>query len=113
MTGKKKASRFHQKKRAKKSITRVNFQTSDKDLVVHRCGAYSFSCTVCSRRVSCQYQGVRDEKEHISSKIHQTLAKEALSQPKLSFPSVDPLTLKVMTDVTSANDFFQRLLERK
>ena len=83
------------KKRAKKSITRVNFQTSDKDLVVHRCGAYSFSCTVCSRRVSCQYQGVRDEKEHISSKIHQTLAKEALSQPKLSFPSVDPLTLKV------------------
>ena len=51
------------------------------------------SCTVCSRRVSCQYQGVRDVKDHISS---QTLAKEALSQPKLSFPSVDPLTQKAV-----------------
>ena len=31
---------------------------------------------------SCQYQGVRDVKDHISSQIHQTLAKEA---QKLSF----------------------------
>ena len=53
---------------------------------------HSFSCTVCSTRVSCQYHGVRDVKDHISSQIHQTFAKEALSQPKLSFPSVDQST---------------------
>ena len=34
-------------------------------------------------------------KYHVSCKNHQILAKESLLQPKLSFPSVDPLTQKV------------------
>ena len=56
---------------------------------------HSFLCTVCSKRLSCKHQGVHDVKDQINSQMHQTLAKEALSQPKHSFSSVDPLLQKV------------------
>ena len=50
-----------------------------------------FRCNVGNKKLSCAHQGVSDVKDHVATQGHQKLAKTLVTQPKLSFPSADPL----------------------
>ena len=42
-----------------------------------------FRCTACNRDLSCAKQGIKDVKDHLNTKAHQTHAKELQKQPTL------------------------------
>ncbi len=56
---------------------------------------HGFKCNVCEKRLSCGHQGASDVKDHVATLSHQKLAKVLATQPKISFPSADPLQDKV------------------
>ena len=42
-----------------------------------------FRCTACNRDLSCAKQRIKDVKDHLNTKAHQTHAKELQKQPTL------------------------------
>lgn len=68
------ASQVHQKRvpKSQDEVRELIFKGWTKTwpfIIVLPGDIHSFSCTVHSRRVFCQYQGVRDMKDHISSQF--------------------------------------------
>ena len=62
---------------------------------------HMFTCNVCRKTLSCAHQGIADVKDHVATQSHKKLAKVLANQPKLSFPSSDPLKNRVSSELFS------------